>query len=219
MPEFDWKTLMVQWSRAVLESDLYPDDETELPDESFGWMDDFGIWHSKPLEKPAELMASGWLGYPGASEEQIQQLENRLGLPLPPSYREFLKLSNGWRRLNEEIYKLWSTKEVDWFAANYQGFIDGWMSSNCPISDEEYFVYGDEQRPTSFRAEYLQAALQISKEGNGVSFYLLNPKVITKEGEWEAWFFSTRLAGVSRYRSFWDLMNAEFEIFLKGGEK
>ena len=45
-----------------------------------------------------EVIASRWLGYPGATEEQIMNLETRLGRKLPPSYRAFLKASNGFRQ-------------------------------------------------------------------------------------------------------------------------
>ncbi len=40
---------------------------------------------------------AGWLGFPPASEERIQALEERLGHRLPPSYRTFLTVSDGWR--------------------------------------------------------------------------------------------------------------------------
>ncbi|WP_202638062.1 hypothetical protein [Bailinhaonella thermotolerans] len=40
---------------------------------------------------------------------------------------------------------------------------------------------------------------------------LLNPHVVTPEGEWEAWYIAAWMAGAARYRSFWDLVSAEFE--------
>ena len=47
------------------------------------------------------------------------------------------------------------------------------------------------------------------------AIYLLNPKVVTKDGEREAWFFANWLPGTIRYRSFRDLMKAEYQKFLK----
>ena len=35
---------------------------------------------------PADIVASGWQGRPGATEQQIQAAEARLGRSLPPSY-------------------------------------------------------------------------------------------------------------------------------------
>lgn len=57
-----------------------------------------------------------------------------------------------------------------------------------PLTDEQYLVYGDEQSTTDFRTEYLQTALEISANGDS-AICLLNPEIVTPEGEWEAWFF------------------------------
>lgn len=61
---------------------------------------------------PAEAIESGWLGYEGASEETIAALEKRLKKRLPPSYRSFLAVSNGWRNCGPFIYQLWPCSEV-----------------------------------------------------------------------------------------------------------
>ena len=45
------------------------------------------------------------------------------------------------------------------------------------------------------------------------AIYLLNPKVVTPDGEWEAWFFANWLPGAARYRSFVELMQAEYRSF------
>jgi hypothetical protein len=44
---------------------------------------------------PAQREA-GWLGYEPASEQMLAEAEHRLGIRLPPSYRNFLLASNGW---------------------------------------------------------------------------------------------------------------------------
>ena len=48
-------------------------------------------------DRPDEMVAASWLGYKGASETAILALEKRLGTSLPPSYRSFLAVSDGWR--------------------------------------------------------------------------------------------------------------------------
>jgi hypothetical protein len=60
----------------------------------------------------------------------------------------------------------------------------------------------------------LASALDISDVGD-VAIYVLNPKATTLEGEWEAWFFSNWNPGAARHRSFWDLLLAEHETFLR----
>jgi hypothetical protein len=156
---------------------------------------------------PPEVVASGWLGYPPATGEQLAQAEARLGVTLPPSYRAFLATSNGWRLTGHFIDRLWSAQEITWFRDRNQEWIDNWLEGARsqggpdPIPDDEYFVYGDDQRSVSFREEYWGASLQISEEGDG-AVYLLNPRAVTADGEWEAWFFANWLPGATRYRSY-----------------
>jgi hypothetical protein len=195
MTVFNWKDLLTEWNQQLLE------DQDIL----------------KHL--PAEVIASGWLGYPGATEEQLTQLEQRLGAILPPSYREFLKFTNGWRDIGHFIPAIWSTKDVEWFAVRHQYVIDVWTRGSedrPPIPDEKYLDYGEDGADeAAFRAEYLQAALEISdRERAGTAIYLLNPQIVTTEGEWEAWFFAHWIPGAHRYRSFWEMMQQEHKMFL-----
>ena len=81
------------------------------------------------------------------------------------------------------------------------------------VSDEKYLVYGEEQEQDIMRVEYLQTALEISDTGDA-AILLLNPQILTMEGEWEAWFFASWLPGAKRYPSFWDMMQSEHQSFL-----
>jgi len=106
-----------------------------------------------------EVIASGWLGYPGATEDQIAGLEARLGRSLPPSYRAFLKVSNGFRQPGMMSKRILSTDEVDWFPVRHQELVD--------ICDSDYL-------------EYLLDTLVISIQHiDGEYFYLLNPNAVT----------------------------------------
>ena len=199
MTTFNWKELMTQWNQELLQ-----DEEIRA-------------------ELPPEVIVSGWLGYPGATEEQLSQLEERLGATLPPSYREFLKFTNGWRNTGHFIPAIWSTEEVEWFAVRNQDTIDAWLGGERydgteppPVPDDEYLDYGEDGASEGdFRSEYLQTALEISdREVAGTAVYLLNPQIVTPEGEWEAWFFAHWVPGATRYRSFWDMMQSEHQGLL-----
>ena len=85
--------------------------------------------------------------------------------------------------------------------------------SGPSVPDARYFVYGVEQDPVLARWEYLEDALEISPVGDS-AIYLLNPRVIFEDGEWEAWFFANWLPGANRYRSFWEMMLTEHEKFV-----
>lgn len=151
-----------------------------------------------------DLIRAGWLGCAGATEDEIAAVEKRLATRLPPTYRGFLKVSNGWRFPSIWIYDLWPVQKAAWFREHNQDWIDAYAASSGDlpaISDKEYFVYGGKQDCVNFRSEYLQTALQISEVGDS-AVVLLNPKVVNAEGEWETWFFANWLPGAVRYRSF-----------------
>jgi hypothetical protein len=194
MQTYPWRAFLAEWSRALLQWD-----------------------HVRDVAS-SEALQSGWLGRPGASEAQLAAAEARLGTHLPPSYRQFLALSNGWGQLTDFIFNLWSTEEIEWLRVRNQHLITVWTEHIPPgtltVTDAEYFVYGAGQDCVTVRGEYLRTALEISDWGDS-AICLLNPQVVTPEGEWEAWFFANWLPGANRYRSFWELMQAEYTGFLE----
>lgn len=186
---FDWNLFLRQWSRDLLE---------RLEDSEF-------------VSLPPEVIEARWLGYPGATEAEIAEAQARLGTTFPPSYRNFLAVSNGWLKLDDLTDRLWSAQDIEWLAAKNQELIDAWMTGVATggepvyVPDEEYFVYGDEQDTASLRDEYLQTALEIGGDSEQ-GLILLNPQVRFEDGEWEAWLFANWLPGAQRYRSFRELM-------------
>jgi hypothetical protein len=205
MSIFNWTRFLKRWSQELLVS---------LGDEI--------------NTLPPDVLKSGWLGFEGATETQIAQAEDRLGLVLPPSYRAFLKVTNGWRYTTPFIYRLWPVEAIALFSERRREWLDAFLMQhdesylNYPraqshyteILDDEYLVYGDEQDCSKLRLEYLFSALEISDRGDA-SIYLLNPKIVAANGEWEAWFFGDWLPGADRYPSFQELMEAEYENFLE----
>jgi hypothetical protein len=186
MTTYDWQGLMTQWNKTLV-------------DNGYG--------------QRFEPRTLDWFGTQGATEENLLQLEQRLGKTLPPSYRQFLSFSNGWEHPTPFIYKLWSTSDTQWFCIRYQEWIDAWDVNRYPVSDEEYSLYGRRQTE-AIRTEYLHTALEISDIGDSAIF-LLNPQIVTPDGEWEAWFFANWLPGARRYRSFWELMQGEYASLLQ----
>jgi hypothetical protein len=183
------------------------------------WNDTLFANKDKLRVLPDNLLKAGWLGNPGATQAQIDELEKRLKVKLPTSYVNFLKVTNGWNwHLDHFIYKLWSTEDIDWFSTRNQGWIEVWTAPQLfmedrAIPDEEYFDYSDDQQPYTLRVEYLKTALEISEEGDG-AILLLNPQIKANEGEWEAWYFANWNAGADRYRSFWEMMQGIYRGFL-----
>ncbi len=200
MTHFNWSEFLKQWSQEILEDG-----------------------QDQQLQNLDKDQQEQWLGYPGATEEQILAVEARLGITLPPSYRAFLKASNGWKETTPFIKHLWSVDKIAWFAETHPEWFQQWLerydnspssdingtASQSTITDEEYFVYGEEQDCRQIRVNYLETALEIS-EVNDAALYLLNPDVMTEDGEWEAWFLADWLPGADRYPSFRAMMQAEY---------
>lgn len=185
MISHNWKNLLKELSHKLIEE----------RDENHRW------------ELTPEMLKSKWLGNPGALEAHISKAEIRLGTQFPPSYREFLKVSNGWRNSDWTDMQLWSTKEIEWFSTNHQDWIWPLDTDERPsVPDEKYFIYGEDQDCVYLRREYLQTALEISSDSGDGDIFLLIPDVIFEDGEWEAWHFGSKLPGAIRYRSFYELM-------------
>jgi hypothetical protein len=145
-----------------------------------------------------------------ATEEEIQELEHRLGTSLPPSYRNFLLYSNGWT-IVDRYSQLFNTQNINWYCNLNQEFVNlNDEIEEDEISDEVYFQYGEHQDCCTARFQYLKTALQISDYEEGY-VYLLNPMVVDERGEWEAWDLGSKYPGAYRYRSFWEMMQATYE--------
>ena len=186
MMEYKWPELLKSWSRHILATGYYRD------------------------ILPAEVIdqKNQWIGYPGAGEEQIVQAEACLKTRLPESYREFLKLSNGWPTGGLYVTRILPVEEIEWVSARKRDWLEGWKLGAK--------LYTGRDDPSVFREIFgydlrlLESGLEISDEEN-IGVYLLIPGLKSADGEWEAWCFEGE-TGAMRHRSFWDLMKAEFDI-------
>lgn len=152
-----------------------------------------------------EVVASGWLGSPGASEAQIAELEARLVTTLPPSYRSFLQVSNGFLQPGVIVPRLLPAAEVTWLRDVEPETIEIWTEGLSSPGDPDADV--PERR--------LSSALRVSaRETVGTAMYLLDPRSVNADGEWEAWFFAHWVPGIDRFPSFRALMQAELDKLL-----
>jgi cell wall assembly regulator SMI1 len=154
---------------------------------------------------PKHKIAAGWLGEPGATESEIASNESRLGVRLPPSYREFLSVANGFDRIGPFIYRLYSAAEIERFGVRHQDWIDAYQLGH-EISPEEHLAHPKDS--VRFRTDYLSSCLQISDVGDS-AVVLLNPEVTNAQGEWETWFFANWNPGATRYPSFQAYLDSE----------
>lgn len=198
MTEYDWVSLLDLWKRDILDSHF--------------------VGYER--ETPQSLWSAGQIGAPGATEGQLAEVERRLGVALPPSYRHFLATMNGGWFLTHswEPYHFWSTEEVEWFGAREGRWLETWIVSRSHptdeewIPDDEYFHY-EQGVAWGLRDAYRKHTLALSARGDGGTIYLLNPCIVTLDGEWEAW--SIDLDEPRRFPSFWEMLRREYQTFLR----
>ena len=141
----------------------------------------------RAADLPESALRTGWLGAAGATDEELAALESRLGLRLPPSYRSFLKTSNGWGPTSFAVDRLFAASEVRRFAESEPEWVEIWSKN--------------EEGPA------LRTAVQVSTIADGVC--LLIPSA--DRAEWEAWFFANWIPGAHRHESFRTFMESELE--------
>jgi hypothetical protein len=212
----EWEGLLQWWNAYLFDEDY----KETLVDE----------------ELPPAIVASRWLGYLGATEEQIFAAERRLSTTLPLSYRAFLRVTNGWRVTTlGRGGRLLPIEEVDWFVNKSRPLLDNCLArTRNPQAYRLILVHGVPENSWPIpQIEHLETALQVSdlvfrdtydyETGTHIdqyytSVYLLNPKVLTETGEWEAWELtnpdvSSRIPGAFRFPSFIDLLDHEWQDY------
>ncbi|MEO5803125.1 MAG: SMI1/KNR4 family protein [Verrucomicrobiota bacterium] len=137
-------------------------------------------WQLFLKEYASAFGADEWPGNPGASESDLVKIEQRLKVTLPPSYRAFLKASNGWRKASDSVPVLRSVEKIKWFRKENREWVDAYVAPQqgmeSPISDVDYFSYTAEGS-AKFDGKHLAQTLCISDEGDS-AVLLLNPMVV-----------------------------------------
>ena len=165
-----------------------------------------------------ESLSTRWCGLPPATEREILSAEERLGITLPPSYRSFLAISNGWRPFSNFIERLLPVQEIDQFrSADPEALTK--IQANYRQDDLPEFKYLDYENPEhneALRHRYYPDSLLIGKPwGYESDMILLNPAIVFPDGEWEAIFFANWIPGNRRFRSFRELVQNSVESLEK----
>jgi hypothetical protein len=131
---------------------------------------------------------SGWLGFAPADRAEIAAAEARLGCRLPPSLREFLLVTNGWRDAGTFIHRLAGTGELDWLRDTDDA---GWIEAYRPLDDA---------------SDPLERSLRLSLDADA-SVLFLDPHDVDDAGEWAAYRLASWSGqGPERHASFYHLM-------------
>jgi hypothetical protein len=170
------------------------------------WSEEWITAHDPERDAPLdpEVVEQGWLGFSPAAPEAVAALEERLGLPLPPSLRGFLEVTDGWRDAGHFVYRLGGTAEI--------GFLRDmdpvWIEAYAEAYDEGF----DEDEEGSV-GPLLRRAVQISLDGDACVLFL-DPETRDGQGEWAAYELASWSGEGPRYHaSFHDLMYSLYRSF------
>jgi hypothetical protein len=155
----------------------------------------------------------GWLGFDGATAEQLDALERRLGTALPPSYRAFLTVSDGWLHISNFMWKMRTTDEAGWLRDTEpelcQILSDGGDADDADDEDSDDEDGGD--REDESESAIVRRALLVSGAGDA-QYWVLDPGDVTADGEWAAYIWASWYPGLGeRHPSFAALVDAERE--------
>ncbi|MFJ8162449.1 SMI1/KNR4 family protein [Streptomyces sp. NPDC096136] len=157
-----------------------------MSDESFDWHAFLGRWQEEwvpradPDDGPDEDGSAGpfRLGPPAADEAAIRAAEVRLGRRLPPSYRQFLSVSDGWYvEQLAGVYRLGGTADIDWFRDPF---------GMTPRYEEDLGDGATEE--DVLLAGMWRRALRLETESD-MSYALLDPGDRDEDGEWALYVY------------------------------
>ncbi|WP_200307953.1 SMI1/KNR4 family protein [Streptomyces adelaidensis] len=178
---FDWRSFLLRWSGEW--ADSLPDGETPGADDE-------------------AARRARWLGFPPASEVRMAAMEERLSIRMPPSYREFLKVSDGWRHAGGFVSLLAGTDDAHWHN-DESGLADMF---------EEYL---DEDAGPEERREVdiWRRGLQLDVESD-ITHVLMDPEDVDEDGEWAVYTWASwRAAPPERHANFLTFMREMYREF------
>ncbi|MER6320596.1 SMI1/KNR4 family protein [Streptomyces coelicoflavus] len=174
---------------------------------AFNWPDFLGRWQAEWMPRLDQEEDGGpgsvVLGRDGAGEAAIVAAEKRLGRRLPPSYREFLAVSDGWYvDQMAGVYQLGGVAEIDWFGDPYD-----------MTSVYEGFLDDDPSPEAVLLAGMWKRALRLETDSDA-SYALLDPGDRDGDGEWALYVYKGWGGEFpDRYPSFRAYMEAMYRHF------
>ncbi|MGW7256422.1 SMI1/KNR4 family protein [Streptomyces sp. NPDC054834] len=174
---------------------------------SFNWQAFLRRWQDEWVPRADEDEDGGQTvvppGRPGADEAAIAAAEERLGLRLPPSYREFLAVSDGWH-VDETagVYQLGGAADIGWFQDPYD---------MTPLYEQH--LGSNPSREDVLLAGMWQRALRLETDSD-MSHALLDPGDSDQDGEWALYVYKGWSGELpDRYPSFRAYMEAMYRDF------
>jgi len=155
------------------------------------------------IAEEREALAKGTTLNAPAIAADLDALAARIGKPLPPSYRAFLKTSNGMLYVAplNVVTMLPAGAVAPLTAGSYPG-LDVWRTMADVAVPLDAAAGGPLPGPALARAWIISSV----EDGD---VYLIFPDRAGADGEWPVWFLGPKNPGAIGYRSFGDMLARE----------
>ncbi len=176
------------------------------------WLDALAASEPEEFEELDEdVVRSRWLGFGPAGSERMAALEERvrglgIAVPLPPSLRSFLEVTDGWRHAGGSVYLLAGADDI--------------VPYGDPFRLQKLYEENVGENPTA--QEVLHAgmwgrALQLSLDSD-MTDVLLDPGEVGADGEWAVYVHHGWSGeGPERYESFRAFMEEMYKDLYRSG--
>lgn len=143
----------------------------------------------------------------GATDENLAAGARALGMTLPESLQRFYRASNGLivPVLDAEHARIVGAEHLAFLRDNEPWIILDREADRFDMPDEQYRRYGRAQNPLAIPSKYFRGLVQLCPMVDS-AVLVLNPQVVTAEGEWEAWRMSFEAPGTIRFPTFEAMM-------------
>lgn len=164
LEHLDWAELLRRWSQEALDH-----------------ADDLNLYVT-----PA-MRSSGWIGEPPAPPGAVAAAEHRIGRPLPPSYRSFVELADGWPVTSFNFGAVRPLASIGWVADLDPYLIEIYEETTGDLRWPEDSIDG----PPLLRRSLLLST--------GTDNFLLDPGRVDAAGEWAACNFTNWNPGAGKH--------------------
>jgi len=154
---------------------------------------------------------NNWLGFEPAKEEEIKNKEKELGIKLPESYIEFLKITNGFKQVSNFTGKLYSVAKINWTRNIHPDLLEAYEDQedfDSEISDEMLNDYSDENN-SNWKFSDFKETITISDWGDS-TLLMLNPNSKNQK-DYEVWEFGNWFPGAIRFKNFNHFIESKIE--------
>jgi hypothetical protein len=148
------------------------------------------------------------LGYPPVTEPEIENLEKKLELALPDSYKSFLLQTNGWQLFGYVVEKILPVSEVDWFHKEHQDWTNI-IKKYYPDKKGNINLVSPKNSMILYRkATNLDKMIQISSvQDTHVLLLDTSQRQTSPTLEYEVWSIEREVMNI--YDNFWEAFQQE----------